>query len=58
MNITDFYNKENNQENREKLSKLMNQEVLEFFRVDNVLTIKTKVYLEPSICEIKVSLSL
>lgn len=57
MKIFDFYYKENNQENRDKLSKLINQEVLEFSCIDNVLTIETKVYLEPSVCEIKVSLS-
>lgn len=54
MNITDFYNKENTQENRDILSKLINQEVLEFSCINNVLTIETKVYLEPSVCEIKV----
>lgn len=52
MNITDFYYKENTQENRDKLSKLINQEVLEFSCINNVLTIKTKVHLEPSVCEI------
>lgn len=58
MNITDFYYKENTQENRDKLSQVLNQEVLEFFRVDNVLTIETKVYTEPSICNIDIEIIL
>lgn len=57
MNITEFYYKENTQENRDKLSKLLNQEVTKFSCVDNVLIIETKVYLEPSICEISIILS-
>ena len=57
MNIIDFYYKENTQENRDKLSKLLNQEVTKFSCVDNVLTIETKIYLEPSVCEISINLS-
>lgn len=56
MNITDFYYKKTTQENRDKLSKLLNQEVTKFSCANNVLKIETKLYLEPSICEISISL--
>ena len=57
MNIIDFCYLKNDQENRDKLSELINQKVIGFSCKDGVLNIETKVYLEPSVCEIKVNLS-
>lgn len=58
MNITDYFYKENTQENRDKLSELINQKVIGFYCKDGVLNIDTMLQLQPAIHKIVVNLSL
>ena len=57
MNITDFCYKEENRENRDKLSELINQKVIGFSCKDGVLHIDTTLQLQPAIHKIKINLS-